>query len=224
MPSSEPAAEHRMALSRDRVLTEAVALADEAGIDALSMRRLAQRLGVEAMSLYHYVSNKDDMLDGMIDIVVGEVALPEHGGDWKPAMRRRALSAHAAFARHPWSIALMESRTNPGPASLRYYDAVLGSLRAGGFSVPMAAHAFSIIDAYIYGFGLQEMSLPFEGEEEAHEVAGNLLDGFPSDAFPSLYELIVDHAMKPGYDYSAEFEWGLDVILDGLERRAQDES
>ena len=215
--------EPRVPLSRERVLAEAVDIADEGGIDALSMRKLAQRLGVEAMSLYYHVSNKDDILDGMIDLVVGEIDLPEQGSDWKGAMRRRAISAHAAFARHPWSIALMESRSNPGPDALRYYDAVIGSLRGGGFSVPMAAHAFSVIDAYIYGFGLQEMSLPFDGEEEAHDVAGDLLEGFPTDIYPSLYELIVDHALQPGYDYAAEFEWGLDLILDALEQRSRSE-
>ena len=123
----------------------------------------------------------------------------------------------------PWSIALMESRTNPGPATLRYYEAVIGSLRSGGFSVSMAAHAFSVLDGYIYGFGLQEMSLPFEGEEQAHDVAGDLLESFPIDEYPSLYELIVDHALQPGYDYAAEFEWGLDLILDALEQRTGSE-
>ena len=217
--TTESPQDPRVPLTRERVLTEAVAMADETGIETLSMRKLAQRLGVEAMSLYYHVSNKDDILDGMIDIVVGEIELPERGSDWKHVMRRRAISAHAVFARHPWSIALMESRTNPGPAALRYYDAVIGGLRGGGFSVPMAAHAFSVLDGYIYGFGLQEMSLPFEGEEQAHDVAGDLLESFPIDEYPSLYELIVDHALQPGYDYAAEFEWGLDLILDALEQR-----
>jgi AcrR family transcriptional regulator len=221
--TSKSSPEPRIPLTRDRVLAEAVVMADEAGIGTLSMRKLAQRLGVEAMSLYYHVSSKDDILDGMIDIVVGEIELPGRGSDWKHAMRRRGISAHAAFARHPWSTALMESRTNPGPAALRYYDAVIGSLRGGGFSVPMAAHAFSVLDAYIYGFGLQEMSLPFEGEEQAHDVAGDLLESFPVDEYPSLYELIVDHALQPGYDYAAEFEWGLALILDALEQRTGSE-
>ena len=182
------------------------------------MRKLAEKLGVEAMSLYYHVSNKDDILDGMIDTVVGEIELPETGADWRSAMRRRAISAHAVFSRHQWAASMMESRTNPGPATLRYYDAVLGSLRGGGFSVELAAHAFSALDAYIYGFGLQEMSLPFEGEEEVKVVAEALLEGFPVDLYPNLYEMIVDHALQPGYDYSAEFEFGLDLILDGFER------
>lgn len=221
--TTESPQDPRVPLTRERVLTEAVAMADETGIETLSMRKLAQRLGVEAMSLYYHVSNKDDILDGMIDIVVGEIELPERSSDWKHVMRRRAISAHAVFARHPWSIALMESRTNPGPATLRYYDAVIGSLRSGGFSVSMAAHAFSVLDGYIYGFGLQEMSLPFEGEEQAHDVAGDLLESFPIDEYPSLHELIVDHALQPGYDYAAEFEWGLDLILDALEQRTGSE-
>ena len=182
------------------------------------MRKLADRLGVEAMSLYHHVSNKDDMLDGMVDLVVEEIELPKPGDEWRAAMRARAVSAHDVFSRHEWAASLMESRTNPGPATLRYYDAVLGCLRRGGFSMALAAHAFSALDAYIYGFGMQEISLPFDGEEEVKEVAEALLEGFPVDLYPNLYEMIVDHALQPGYNYAAEFEFGLDLILDGFER------
>jgi len=199
------------------VLQGAVVLADESGMSTLTMRRLAQELGVEAMSLYYHVANKDDMLDGMMDVVIGEIELPSTDGDWKIAMRSRAISAYEMLGRHPWASALMDSRTNPGAASLKYYDAVIGSLRAAGFSIAMAAHAFSAIDAYVYGFGLQEIKLPFDNEEEATEVAQELLEQFPKDDFPSLYEMIVDHVLQPGYDYAAEFEFGLDLILDGLE-------
>ena len=193
-------------------------LADAEGIDALTMRRLARELDVEAMSLYYHVANKDDMLDGMVDTVIGEIDLPVIDGGWRPEMRRRALSAHDVLGRHPWAGALMDSRTNPGPASLRYYDAVIGCLREGGFSIALAAHALAAIDAYVYGFGLQEMSLPFDTEEEAADVAGALLEALPADEYPYMAELIVDHVLRPGYDFGAEFEWGLDLILDGFER------
>jgi AcrR family transcriptional regulator len=210
--------QQRQPLTRDLVLRSAVDVADSTGIDSLSMRRLAQELGVEAMSLYYHVSNKDDILDGMMDIVIGEIDLPSKEEEWKPAMRTRAISAHAVLSSHRWASALMDTRTNPGPASLQYYDSVIGCLRSAGFSIAQAAHAFSAIDAYIYGFGLQEIKLPFDTEEEAAEVAENLLEQFPSQQFPSLYEMIVDHVLQPGYDYSAEFEFGLDLILEGFER------
>jgi AcrR family transcriptional regulator len=200
------------------VLRAAVALADDDGIDSLTMRKLAQTLGVEAMSLYYHVANKDDMLDGMIDIVVGEIDLPAQGGNWKTEMRQRAISAHTVFGRHPWAGLLMESRTNPGPNSLHYYDSVLGCLLEAGFPIAVAASAFSALDAYIYGFGLQEMSLPFDDGQEAADVAAELLEHFPADDYPSLFKMITDHVLQPGYDYAAEFEIGLDLILDGFER------
>ena len=208
----------RAPLNRERVLAAAVALADASGIESLSMRRLGQDLGVEAMSLYNHVANKDEILDGIVDIVVSEIEIPSPGDDWKPAMRQRAISARAAFGRHPWATGLMESRINPGPASMRYYDAVLRSLREGGFSVEMAAHAFSVIDSYIYGFILQELSLPFDTGEEATEVAETMVAQMPVDEYPYLVEMAVEHAMKPGYDYGNEFEFGRDLILDALER------
>jgi AcrR family transcriptional regulator len=207
----------RQPLSRDRVLHEAVAMADEEGFDALSMRKLAQRLGVEAMSIYYHVENKDALLDGMLDLIMEEVELPTPGPDWLPGNRRRAISLHDMLTRHAWAAPLMESRRNPGPAALRYYDAVLGSLRAGGFSVPLAAHAFAAIDAYVYGFGLQEFSLPFD-EVPMEELAAGILEAIPPDQFPHLVEMITEHALQPGYDYGAEFAWGLDLILDGFER------
>jgi AcrR family transcriptional regulator len=208
----------RIPLNRERVLRAAVALADEEGIESLTMRKLAQALGVEAMSLYYHVANKDDMLDGMIDIVVGEIDLPAKGVDWQVAMRRRAVSAHQVFSVHPWAGLLMESRTNPGPNSLQYYDSILGCLLEAGFPIAMAASAFSALDAYIYGFGLQEMSLPFDDEQEAADVAEELLEHFPADDYPSLFKMITDHVLQPGYDYAAEFEIGLDLILDGFAR------
>jgi AcrR family transcriptional regulator len=205
-------------LSRRRVLDAAVALADRDGVGALSMRKLAQELGVEAMSLYHHVAGKDAILDGIVDVVFAEIELPSGEGGWKAAMRRRAVSAREALRRHPWATALMESRSTPGPANLRHHDAVLGVLRNAGFSVELAAHAYSLLDAYIYGFALQESSLPFDTPEETAALASSIMDGFPADAFPYLTEIAVEHVMRPGYDYGNEYQFGLELILDGLER------
>ena len=217
-PQSKPATEPRIPLSRERVLRAAVAFADESGRESLSMRKLGEALGVEAMSLYNHVANKDELLDGMVDLVFSEIDLPPGGADWKTAMRQRAVSARQALSRHPWAIALMESRTSPGPATLRHHDAVIGSLREGGFSIEMAAHAFSVLDSYIYGFALQEASLPFDTAEETAEVAEMILKQMPPDEYPHLTELAVEHVLQPGYDYGDEFEFGLDLILGGLER------
>jgi AcrR family transcriptional regulator len=182
------------------------------------MRKLGEAVGVEAMSLYNHVANKGDLLDGMIDIVFGEIDMPADSTDWKAAMRRRATSAREVLARHRWAIGLMESRTTPGPATLRHHDAVLGTLRRGGFSVEMAAHAFSVLDSYIYGFALQEATLPFEAGDQTAELAQEILARAPADEYPHLTELTTDHVLQPGYDYSREFDFGLELILDGLQR------
>jgi AcrR family transcriptional regulator len=218
MAEAKRAAQSRVPLNRDRVLRAALALADEAGIEALTMRKLGQALGVEAMSLYNHVANKDDVLDGLVDIVFGEINLHCDGGDWKTAMRQRAISAREVLGRHRWAIGLMESRTHPGPANLRHHDSVLRCLRTAGFSVAMAAHAYSALDSYIYGFALQQTSLPFDTAEQAAEVAETILAQFPLNDLPHLAEIATQHVLKPGYSYAAEFEFGLDLILDGLER------
>ncbi len=211
----------RAPLSRDRVLGAAVALADTGGVAALTMRRLAEALGVEAMSLYHHVANKEDILDGMVDTVFAEFQLPADTG-WRTAMRERAFSAREVLRRHPWATPLLESRTTPGPATLRHHDTVLGVLRAGGFSVELAAHAFSALDSYIYGFALQEAALPFDTPEETAALAEEILRQLPADAYPHLAELTREHVLAPGYDYAEEFGFGLDLILDGLERARED--
>ena len=217
-PPNQPATEPRIPLTRDRVLSAAIAFADERGIGSLTMRRLGEALGVEAMSLYNHVANKDQLLDGMVDLVFSEIDLPSDGADWRTAMRQRAVSARQALSRHPWAIGLMESRTSPGPATLRHHDAVIGSLREAGFSIEMTAHAYSVLDSYIYGFALQEASLPFDTKEETAQVAQTILDRLAPDEYPHLTELAVDHVLQPGYDYGDEFEFGLQLILDGLER------
>jgi AcrR family transcriptional regulator len=215
---TESQSQQRTPLDRVRVLSTAVSMADDGGLEAVTMRKLAQRLGVEAMSLYYHVSNKDEILDGMIDIVIGEIELPMSDDDWKPAMRKRAISAHRMLAKHPWAIQVMETRVNPGPASLKYYDSVIGSLIGGGFSIALAAHAFSAIDAYIYGFSLQQLNLPFEDEHDIGEVTDLILEHLPVDEYPHFAAMITDHALQPGYSYADEFEFGLDLILDGFER------
>ena len=208
----------RTPLTRERVLGAAIRLADESGLAALTMRKLGAALGVEAMSLYNHVANKEEILDGLVDLVTREIEVPLDEPDWREAMRRRADSVRAALARHPWATSLMESRANPGPATLRHHDAVIGVLRRAGFSIAMAAHAFSLIDSYLYGFALQESNLPFENTEELANLADDILRQLPADEFPWLTEMITEHALQPGYDYGNEFAYGLELILDGLAR------
>ena len=208
----------RAPVTRQRVLAEAVALADELGIAALTMRKLADRLQVEPMSLYHHVANKDEILDGMVDQVFGEVELPSLRADWQTAMRDRADSARGVLRRHPWAIGLMEARATPGPANLRHHDAVIGCLRGAGFSIELAAHAFSAINSYLYGFAMQELNLPFSTPQETAEMAETFLRQFPAEEYPHLGELTVEHVLQPGYDYGDEFHYGLDLILSGLDR------
>ena len=217
-PTTEPNPKPRVRLNRERVLRAAIALADAGGIESLTMRKLGEQLGVEAMSLYNHVASKDDLLDGMVDAVFSEIDLPSGGPDWKTAMRARAISARQALSRHPWAIGLMESRTSPGPATLRHHDTVLGTLREAGFSIKLAAHAYSALDSYSYGFALQEASLPFDTAEETAEVVQTILARSAADEYPHLTELTIEHVLRPGYDYGNEFEFGLDLILDGLER------
>ena len=219
MTTTGHAAARRTPLSRGQVLQAAVTLADENGIGALSMRKLGQVLGVEAMSLYNHVASKGDLLDGMIDVVFSEVGLPA-GDGWKAAMRQRAISVREVLGRHRWAIGLMESRSSPGPATLRHHDAVLGCLRGAGFSVELTAHAYSLLDSYIYGFALQEASLPFGTTEETAQVAQDIAGQMPAGEYPHLAELVTAHALQPGYQYGREFEIGLDLILDALERIA----
>jgi AcrR family transcriptional regulator len=216
--AANPKSAMRAPLSRERVLRAAVAFADQSGIGSLSMRKLGEVLGVEAMSLYNHVANKSELLDGMVDVVFGEIDLPDGDRDWRAAMRQRAISARHVLSRHRWAIGLMESRTTPGPATLRHHDAVIGTLRGGGLSVEMAAHAFSVLDSYIYGFALQEANLPFDTGEQTAALAQAIMAQFRADEYPHLTELTVEHVLQPGYDYGNEYAFGLDLILDGLER------
>ncbi|MCU1638306.1 MAG: AcrR family transcriptional regulator [Microbacteriaceae bacterium] len=223
-PRGDTGVKRRTRLDRDRVLRSAISLADTGGIEALTMRRLGEELGVEAMSIYNHVANKDDLLHGMIDAVFGEIDLPSPGDHWKTAMRKRALSFREALSRHPWATTLKDSGTNPGPATLRHHDRVIGTLRNSGFSIPLAAHAFSAIDSYIYGFAMQEKTLPFHTEEETAAMAQILLAQLPAKEYPYLVELTAKHVLQPGYSYGDEFPLGLDLILDGLERARGEQS
>lgn len=215
--SATSRAQVRAPLTKERVLDAAMKLADRGGIEGLSMRKLGQALGVEAMAVYYHFANKERVIDGIVDLVFGEIDLPTIGADWKAAMRRRAISVRDALLRHRWAIGLMESRTNPGPANLRHHDAVIGCLRAAGFNMAATATAYSLLDSYIYGFALTKMNLPFEDTSDIVELSETMLASFPPGEYQNLADFITEHAMKPGYDYADEFEHGLDVILDGIE-------
>jgi AcrR family transcriptional regulator len=216
-PRQTPEPDARAPLTRERVLRAAVALADERGLDALTMRELGTRLGVEAMSLYNHVANKDDLLDGMVDLVVGEIDLPSPAAGWREAMRQRALSARSAFSRHPWASALVDSRESSGPARLRYFDWVIGTLRRAGFTLETALRAYSLLDSYVYGFGRQQLNTAAGGDASAEEMAEAFALALPPGEYPYLREA-VEHAARAGYDDGADFAFGLDLILDGLER------
>ena len=201
------------------MVAAAVELADEEGIDSLSMRKLAQALGVEAMSLYHHVANKDDLLDGMVDVVFGEVDLPAAGSPWQPEIRRRCTSLRSVLLSHPWAVARLDSRRSPGMATLQHHDAVIGCLRSGGFTVRGAAQAFAVIDAYVLGFVVQQLALPMEPGEDTAELATEILASAPPDSLPHLAEMAVEYVGLPDYAFADEFEPGLDLVLDALDRQ-----
>jgi AcrR family transcriptional regulator len=213
---TDPTAEPRIPLSKERVLRAAINLADEAGIESLTMRKLGQELGVEAMSLYNHVSNKDDILDGIVDIVVNEIDLPSNEADWKTDMRQWAISAREILLRHPWACSLIVSRPRVDSAWLRYFDSAFGCLREAGFSIEMTHHAWHVLDSHILGFTLQELNSPFD-TEEIPEVAAMFPRQVPADEYPYITEYITDVFMDSGHDDDFEFEFGLDLILDGLE-------
>src|ERR1700744_6570042 len=208
----------RTRLSRPLVLQAGVALADQDGLEGFSMRRLSQDLGVEPMALYKHVANRDELLDGMVDIVFGEIESPSVGDDWRSAMRRRAISAREALKRHSWAIGLMETRS-PGPANLRNHNAVMGCLREAGFAFEAAIHAYSLQDAYIYGFAQQEKTLGFQTPGDAGRAAQKRARAIGAlHEYPYLAE-IATKLPESGYDNPVEFAWGLDLILDGLDLR-----
>jgi AcrR family transcriptional regulator len=215
---SNPKPSPRPPLTRERVLRAAITVADEVGLDSLTMRRVGQHLSVEAMSLYKHVTNKDELLDEIIDLVIGDIVLPSAEADWKTAMRQRAISAREVLVGHPWAVGMMESRTSMGPAALRYADSVIGSLRAGGFPLRMAGKAFWLLDSYIYGFVVQETSVQFAPSEDSAGPAEALTQSLPADQYRNLAELAAGYVANPDHDFAAEFEFGLDLILDGLDK------
>jgi AcrR family transcriptional regulator len=218
LQAAEAVRAERVPLSRERVLLGAVAVADAGGIAGLTIRSLAKELGVKPMAVYHYVANKSEILDGIVDVVFAEIDLPPRDGDWQNEIRQGAASARGALRRHPWALGLLESRKTPGPATLRHHDTMIGTLRAAGFSVEATAHAYALIDSYVYGFALQEAALPFDGPETVTEVAEPMIGDFDDGEYPHLEEMATDFILQPGYDFGHEFEIGLNLILDALTR------
>ena len=216
--TASKARSRRQRLNLGRIIDGAVCLADETGVDALTIRKLAIALDVKPMTIYHYVPNKEAIIDGMIDMVFSEIDLPQIDSDWKSTIRQRSASARRVLAKHPWAVPLMESRRTPGVATLRQHDAVIGCLRKGGLSVEMTAHAYAVIDAFIYGFAMQEASLPATSGDEMNELADSIMETTAMDEYPHLMELTTEHVLQPGYDFGKEFDFGLNLILDGLER------
>jgi len=216
LKSASSSTPERVPLNRERVLRGAFAVADAGGLGALTIRSLAHEVGVKPMSVYHYVSNKDEIIDGIVDLVFSEIELPSTDGDWLSEMRRRAISARRVLRVHPWAIPLLQSRTSPGEATLRHHNAIIGCLREAGFSVEMTAHAYALIDSYVFGFALSEAALPINGPETVTEVAESMMEYFTPEMYPHLFEFSMEHILKPGYDFGLEFEFGLNLILDGL--------
>lgn len=206
----------RPSLTRARVMNAALRLADKGGIEALSMRNLAQALKVEAMSLYNHVAGKEDILDGLVELVAGELEVPRPGRDWRAVMRERAGTAHAVLSRHAWATMLFVSRVNVGPNMLRYVDATLGCLRGAGFSYPLADHAWTALDAYLYGFTLQKRNFPFEPSEYTKAAAG-FLPLIPASQFPYLNGL-TQEVSAGRHDGLHPLGFGLELLLEGLER------
>lgn len=209
----------RQTLTRDRILAGSIELADDIGIEAFTIRRLATALDTKPMTIYHYVASKDEIVDGMVDLVFAQIELPAADLDWREAMRHRCRSAREVLARHPWAPPLMESRQDPGPATLRHHDAMLGCFRRGGLSLALTAHAYAIIDSYVYGFALEEANLPGAGGDEMVEMAATMIDHWQAE-YPHLAEFTRDHVLRPEYRFADSFDFGLDLILDGLARAA----
>jgi AcrR family transcriptional regulator len=210
----------RRPLTAERVIDGAVALADEVGIDAFTIRKLADAIDVKPMTIYHHVPNKEAIIDGMVDQVFGEIDLPPTDLEWRPAILVRSRSMRQILAKHPWASPLMEARTTPGMATLQHHDAVLGCFRRAEFSLELTAHAYAVIDAFLYGFALEEATLPATGGDEMTELAESMADQIPVDVFPHLAEFTTGHVLKPGYEFGDEFEFGIALILDGLEAAA----
>lgn len=208
----------RPALSTQRVVDAASRVADASGLGGVSMRSVGRELDVEAMSLYHHVASKEALLDGLADWVFERIDTPSASGPWRAEMERRAHSARTVLASHPWGLGLIESRRSPGPATLHHHDAVIGCLRTAGFTIALAAHAFSVLDAYVYGFVLTEVNLPFAPGESPDDFVAGL--GPLAVAYPHLAEMVTEQVVGRDYAYGDEFDYGLALVLDGIEQRA----
>lgn len=211
----------RARVSREQVLDAALAIADEGGLGAITMASVGARLGVEAMSLYRHIGNKEEMLDGLVDRVFAEIVLPHDADNWRDAMRRRAVSAHEALRRHPWAIGLMESRAQPGPATLAHHDANVAVFLRAGFSGRETTRIYNLIDSYVYGFALQEATLPFSSAEEMASMSEQMMAAV-ADAYPHLAAIQRELAGS-GFVYADEFEAGLDIIMGALPEPSQSE-
>ncbi len=204
-------------LTLERILAAAMALADASGVASLTMRALATELEVTPMSIYRYIDNKEALLDGMVDAVFGEISAPTVGNEWRQEMVEHAHSARRVLLAHPWALSLMETRINPGPATLAHHDAMIGTLRSGGFSISLTAHAFAVLDAYVYGFVLQEVSLPFDPQDTANETVQAMTEDLVDmGGFPHLIELATQHFASPNYRFGDQFDFGLSLVIDGL--------
>jgi len=211
-------------LTADLVFDGAIALADDAGFEAITIRRLAATLEVKPMTIYHHVPNKEAIIDGMVDRVMGEIELPSPELGWREAATRRAHSAREVLSRHPWATPLIDSRTNSGEATLRHHEAVTACFRIAGFSIPLTGHAVAIIDAFVYGFALQEAALPETSGPEIAELAESALGQIDPTEFPYLVEFASEHVMQGDYSFGDEFTYGLELILDALAERAASEA
>ncbi|WP_430645051.1 TetR/AcrR family transcriptional regulator [Agromyces sp. GXS1127] len=218
----------RGSLNRDRVLHGAIEFADREGIEPLTIRRLAEHLGVKPMTIYHYVANKEAIIDGMIDLVFDEIDRPSSDDPWREGIRRRSASLRIVLRRHPWATPLMESRTSPGAGTLGHHDAVLACWYRSGLPPELIAHGLAVVDAFVYGFALQEAALPFgEQHGDLTGAAEEIIVPLPSGEHPNLVRFTQEYVLKPGYDFGRSFDFGLDLILDGIEmtaRRAGDAS
>ena len=212
--------EPRIPLTRERVLEAALRIADEEGLEALTMRRLGQELGVQAMSLYNHVANKEDLRHGIVEIVMSEIEVPS-GPDWKAALRQSAISAHQAFVRHPWACSLHMSTPRVSDARMGWMEGVLRTLREAGFSPNMTHHAYHALDSHITGFTLWLVTMPFDSREELLDLAQEFIPQIPVDRYPYVIEHAKEHLEEPDPDEPSEFEFGLDLILEGLERRLE---
>lgn len=203
-------------LTRDRIVDTARTVADNGGLPSLTMRSLAKELAVTPMALYRYVSNKDALLDAMVDDIFSLIRQPNPDQDWREELYQRCISARKVLLAHPWAIGLLDSRTNPGEANMAHHEAVLATLRSAGFSVDATAKSFALLDAYVYGFTLQEHSLPINNAEDSKEVIDDIAAQLSPALFPRLVEISTELVMQPDWRFGDQFDFGLNIILDGI--------